>query len=49
MDQTLVDVTHIEGVKMGDKATILGVDGEVEYNAAYRSKRESTTFLHDLF
>lgn len=33
MDQTLVDVTHIEGVKMGDKATILGVDGEVEYNA----------------
>lgn len=33
MDQTLVDVTHIPNVKMGDKATILGVDGDIEYNA----------------
>lgn len=33
MDQTLVDVTHIPNVKMGDNATILGVDGVIEYNA----------------
>lgn len=33
MDQTLVDVSHINDVKMGDRATLLGVDGEIEYNA----------------
>lgn len=33
MDQTLVDITHISDVKMGDKATLLGVDGSLEYNA----------------
>ena len=33
MDQTLVDVSHINEVKMGDRATLLGVDGEIEYNA----------------
>lgn len=33
MDQTLVDVTHISDVKMGDKVTLLGIDGELEYNA----------------
>lgn len=33
MDQTMVDVSHIPDVKMGDKVTLLGVDGSVEYNA----------------
>lgn len=33
MDQTLVDVTHIPGVKMGDKVVILGRSGGLEYNA----------------
>jgi alanine racemase len=33
MDQTLVDVTNIPDVKMGDRVTLLGIDGVVEYNA----------------
>ena len=33
MDQTLVDVSHIPDVAMGDKVTLLGVDGDIEYNA----------------
>ena len=33
MDQTLVDVSQISDVKMGDRATLLGVDGDIEYNA----------------
>ena len=33
MDQTLVDVTHIPDVKMGDKVVILGRSGNLEYNA----------------
>lgn len=28
MDQFMVDVTHIENVKMGDKVTLIGTDGE---------------------
>ena len=28
MDQFMVDVTHIENVKMGDKVTLIGFDGE---------------------
>ena len=33
MDQTLVDVTEIPNVKMGDKVTILGKSGDLEYTA----------------
>ena len=33
MDQTLVDVTDIPNVKMGDKVVVLGRSGELEYNA----------------
>ena len=33
MDQTMVDVTHISGVKMGDKVIILGKSGNIEYSA----------------
>jgi alanine racemase len=33
MDQTLVDVTDIPDVKMGDKVVILGKSGDLEYNA----------------
>ena len=33
MDQTLVDVSKIANVKMGDKVTLLGIDGDIEYNA----------------
>lgn len=33
MDQTLVDVSHIANVKMGDKVTLLGGEGNIEYNA----------------
>lgn len=33
MDQTLVDVTNIPNVKMGDKVTILGKSGNIEYTA----------------
>ena len=33
MDQTLVDVSHIGDVKMGDIVTLLGTDGTYEYNA----------------
>lgn len=33
MDQTLVDVTDIPGVAMGDKVVVLGRSGELEYNA----------------
>lgn len=33
MDQTLVDVTDIPGVAMGDKVVVLGRDGDVEYTA----------------
>lgn len=33
MDQTLVDVSNIDGVEMGDKVTLLGFDGDIEYNA----------------
>lgn len=33
MDQTLVDVTQIPDVKMGDTVMLLGADGNVEYNA----------------
>ncbi|NLP43624.1 MAG: alanine racemase [Peptococcaceae bacterium] len=34
MDQTMVDVTEIEGVKLGDVVTILGRDGEETISAA---------------
>ena len=33
MDQFMVDVTHIPGVKPGDVATIFGTDGEEEITA----------------
>lgn len=33
MDQTLIDVSNIKGIKMGDAVTILGKSGEIEYNA----------------
>lgn len=33
MDQTLVDVSHISNVKMGDIVTLLGIDGNIEHNA----------------
>ncbi len=33
MDQTMVDVSHITDVKMGDKVTLLGVDGSIDFNA----------------
>lgn len=33
MDQTLVDVSHIPNVTMGDRVTLLGKDGNIEYNA----------------
>lgn len=33
MDQTLVDVTGIKGVKMGDRVVILGQSGELSYDA----------------
>ena len=33
MDQTLVDVTNIPNVKMGDKVIILGKSGDIEYTA----------------
>lgn len=33
MDQTMVDVTDIPDVKMGDKVVILGRSGAIEYNA----------------
>ncbi len=33
MDQTLVDVSNIPDVVMGDIVTLLGVDGDYEYNA----------------
>jgi len=34
MDQTMVDVTGIQGVKLGDTVTILGKDGEQAIDAA---------------
>ena len=33
MDQTLVDVTDIPGVAMGDKVVVLGRDGDLQYTA----------------
>ena len=33
MDQTLVDVTNIPNVKMGDKVTLIGRSGELYYSA----------------
>lgn len=33
MDQTLVDVTDIPDVRMGDKVVVLGRSGDLEYNA----------------
>lgn len=33
MDQTMVDVSHIEGVKMGDRVVLLGTQGDLTYTA----------------
>jgi alanine racemase len=33
MDQTLVDVTNIPNVKMGDRVTIIGHNGDLYYSA----------------
>ena len=33
MDQTLIDVTDIPNVKMGDIVTILGKNGDIDYFA----------------
>ena len=33
MDQTMIDVTGIEGVKIGDKVTILGTEDRISINA----------------
>lgn len=42
MDQTLVDVTDIPGVNMGDKVVILGRSGNLEYNADDMAKDLNT-------
>lgn len=42
MDQTMVDVTHIPDVKMGDKVVILGNSGDLEYNANDMAKDLNT-------
>jgi alanine racemase len=42
MDQTMVDVTHIPNVKMGDKVVILGKSGDIEYNANDMAKDLNT-------
>jgi alanine racemase len=33
MDQTMVDVSYIEGVKMGDRVVLLGTQGDLTYTA----------------
>ena len=33
MDQTMVDVSHIEGVKMGDRVVLIGTQGNLTYTA----------------
>jgi alanine racemase len=33
MDQTMVDVSHIEGVKMGDRVVLLGTQDGLTYTA----------------
>lgn len=42
MDQTIVDVTQIPDIRMGDKVTLLGVDGAHEYNADDMAKELGT-------
>ena len=42
MDQTLVDITDIPNVKMGDKVTLLGKSGELEYTADDMAKDTGT-------
>jgi alanine racemase len=42
MDLTMVDVTHIEGVKVGDLATLFGTDGEGEISVQELAKLSGT-------
>ncbi len=42
MDQTLVDVTDIPGVKMGDVVILLGEDGDIYYSADDMAKGLNT-------
>ncbi len=42
MDQTMVDVTGIEGVKLGDVVTILGRDGNEVIDADSMARTQDT-------
>jgi alanine racemase len=38
MDQTMIDVTHVPDVKLGDTVTLLGRDGNLEITAQEMGK-----------
>ena len=42
MDQMMVDVTHVENVRQGDIATIIGKDGELEISAIDIAEKTNT-------
>ena len=42
MDQTLVDVSAIEGVRAGDTAVVIGKSGEEEISACDLAERAGT-------
>lgn len=48
MDQFMVDVTHIENVKLGDVVTLMGVDGDEHIYAEELSEMAKETFNYEL-
>ena len=47
MDQTIVDITGIEGVRAGESAVILGRDGEEEITA-YEIAEKAGTITNEI-
>lgn len=47
MDQTIVDITGIEGVKAGETATIMGRDGNEEITA-YEIAEKAGTITNEI-
>lgn len=48
MDQFMVDVSDIEGIKRGDEVTLLGKDGDYEITAEEMSKLAGGTFNYEI-